>query len=55
MFSWTLNMNAEMEQSSDKVMELIALSLGLKPERLNGFFKDQTRELRTSMWVVLIW
>ncbi|CAN1743831.1 hypothetical protein LINPERHAP1_LOCUS1916 [Linum perenne] len=39
---------------SNKVMELIALSLGLKPERLNGFFKDQTRELRTSMWVVLI-
>ncbi|KAG4400979.1 hypothetical protein GLYMA_07G179801v4 [Glycine max] len=34
-----------MEELALKLMELIALSLGLPPKRFHGFFKDQTLTL----------
>ncbi|CAN1773167.1 Protein DMR6-LIKE OXYGENASE 1 [Linum perenne] len=38
----------EVEKLAYKVLELIAMSLGLKPERLNGFFEDQTSFVRLN-------
>ncbi|CAN1133551.1 Protein DMR6-LIKE OXYGENASE 1 [Linum perenne] len=38
----------EVEKLAYRVLELIASSLGLKPERLNGFFKDQTSFVRLN-------
>ncbi|POO03042.1 Oxoglutarate/iron-dependent dioxygenase [Trema orientale] len=36
----------EVQKLSTKLMELIALSLGLPENRFNGFFKDQTSSIR---------
>ncbi|KAK6136845.1 hypothetical protein DH2020_029400 [Rehmannia glutinosa] len=41
---------AEMEKLAFKLLELIALSLGLKKDRLNGFFKDQTSRIRLNYY-----
>ncbi|KAF2305835.1 hypothetical protein GH714_008300 [Hevea brasiliensis] len=38
----------EMERLAFKLMELIALSLGLQPDRFHGFFKDQTTFIRLN-------
>ncbi|KAF2305834.1 hypothetical protein GH714_008295 [Hevea brasiliensis] len=38
----------EMERLAFKLMELIALSLGLGPDRFHGFFKDQTSAIRLN-------
>ncbi|KAJ9135596.1 hypothetical protein P3X46_032762 [Hevea brasiliensis] len=38
----------EMERLAFKLMELIALSLGLRPDRFHGFFKDQTSAIRLN-------
>ncbi|CAI9765545.1 unnamed protein product [Fraxinus pennsylvanica] len=39
---------AEMEKLAYKILELIALSLGLPKTRLNGFFKDNTSYIRLN-------
>ncbi|KAH6825926.1 2-oxoglutarate and oxygenase superfamily protein [Perilla frutescens var. hirtella] len=39
---------AEMEKLAFKLLELIALSLGLERDRFNGFFKDQTTFIRLN-------
>lgn len=39
---------AEMEKLAFKLLELIALSLGLEKDRLNGFFKGQTSFIRLN-------
>ncbi|KAI3461698.1 hypothetical protein Pfo_018361 [Paulownia fortunei] len=41
---------AEMEKLAFKLLELIALSLGLPKDRLNGFFKDQTSRVRLNYY-----
>ncbi|KAI3461706.1 hypothetical protein Pfo_018369 [Paulownia fortunei] len=41
---------AEMEKLAFKLLELIALSLGLPKDRLNGFFKDQTSKIRLNYY-----
>ncbi|EOX98160.1 2-oxoglutarate and Fe(II)-dependent oxygenase superfamily protein [Theobroma cacao] len=38
----------ELEKLSNKLMELIALSLGLPADRFHGFFKDQTSFIRLN-------
>lgn len=38
----------ELEKLSYKLLELIALSLGLAKNRLNGFFKDSTTFIRLN-------
>ncbi|PIN09237.1 Iron/ascorbate family oxidoreductase [Handroanthus impetiginosus] len=40
----------EMEKLAFKLLELIALSLGLPKGRFNGFFKDQTTRLRLNYY-----
>ncbi|XP_047180346.1 jasmonate-induced oxygenase 2-like [Vigna umbellata] len=40
----------EMEELALKLMELIALSLGLAPKRFHGFFKDQTSWIRLNFY-----
>uniref|UniRef100_A0A453HFC3 Fe2OG dioxygenase domain-containing protein n=1 Tax=Aegilops tauschii subsp. strangulata TaxID=200361 RepID=A0A453HFC3_AEGTS len=37
-----------MEELAFKLLELIARSLGLRPDRLHGFFKDQTTFIRLN-------
>lgn len=39
---------AEMEKLAYKLLELIAVSLGLERDRFNGFFKDQTTFIRLN-------
>ncbi|CAJ1932807.1 unnamed protein product [Sphenostylis stenocarpa] len=39
-----------MEELALKLMELIALSLGLPPKRFHGFFKDQTSWIRLNFY-----
>lgn len=41
---------AEMEKLGFKLLELIALSLGLRQDRLSGFFKDQTSRVRLNYY-----
>ncbi|KAK6159394.1 hypothetical protein DH2020_006708 [Rehmannia glutinosa] len=41
---------AEMQKLAFNLLELIALSLGLKKDRLNGFFKDQTTFIRLNYY-----
>ncbi|XP_073029990.1 protein LATERAL BRANCHING OXIDOREDUCTASE 1-like [Primulina eburnea] len=40
----------EMEKLAFKLLELIALSLGLKRDRLHGFFEDQTSRIRLNYY-----
>jgi len=40
----------QMEELALKLMELIALSLGLAPKRFHGFFKDQTSWIRVNFY-----
>lgn len=41
---------AEMQKLTHKLLELIASSLGLAKDRLNGFFKDQTSFMRLNYY-----
>ncbi|KAL0365443.1 UNVERIFIED_CONTAM: putative 2-oxoglutarate-dependent dioxygenase JRG21 [Sesamum angustifolium] len=41
---------AEMQKLGHKLLELIALSLGLARDRFNGFFKDQTTFIRLNYY-----
>lgn len=40
----------EMEKLAFKLLELIALSLGLKKDRLHGFFEEQTSRIRLNYY-----
>ncbi|XP_057787417.1 protein DMR6-LIKE OXYGENASE 2-like isoform X2 [Salvia miltiorrhiza] len=41
---------AEMQKLTHKLLELIALSLGLKKDRFHGFFKEQTSFMRLNYY-----